>query len=273
MLQPSSHYCNTHPLCSNPSKIDHSNVDNACASSLLKFINHSKIDQRNVDNGWLCRLVGPLEPNISMLAQLTQLNLELNIFSGSIPSSLGELRNLNKLKLNGNRFSGAVPASIANLTNLVYLDLSNNRLNGSLPVGLGELTGLRYLDLSNNSFEGAIPFSSIFLSQLNTFEATGNPQLCYNATVLAGKVAAGLPPCTSNGLPNVAPDAAAPAAPPRRSRAPQCCFTSCACQQRSQLSRLGCWHWRRRRCVSYCGYCRCFAVLRPRQRLTTIDPV
>lgn len=164
------------------------------------------------------RLVGSLSPNISTLAQLTQLNLELNVMSGSLPEALGELGNLNKLKLNGNLFSGSVPASIANLTNLVYLDLSNNRFNGSVPAFIGDLSGLRYLDLSNNSFQGPIPFSPLFLSQLNTFQATGNKQLCYNATSLAAKLAGGLPACDSNGLPNVvdsAPNAFAPAAPPK----------------------------------------------------------
>lgn len=166
------------------------------------------------------RLAGPVSPNLSALAQLTQLNLALNFLSGSIPSSLGALGNLNKLQLNSNKFSGGVPTSVANLTNLVYLDLSNNRLNGSVPDHIGALSGLRYLDLSNNSFQGAIPFTPLFLSQLNTFQVTGNPQLCYNATVLAAKLAGGLPPCDSNGLPSVAPGASAPnafapASPPK----------------------------------------------------------
>jgi hypothetical protein len=163
------------------------------------------------------RLGGPLDPNLSLLAQLTQLNLALNSLTGKIPPELGALLNLNKLQLNSNRFSGPVPASLANLTNLVYLDLSNNRLNGSVPALIGEISGLRYLDLSNNSFAGPIPFSPLFLSQLNTFLVTGNPQLCYNSTVLAAKLAGGLPPCDGNGLPTGGPaaNAFAPALPPK----------------------------------------------------------
>ncbi|KAG6531247.1 hypothetical protein ZIOFF_005037 [Zingiber officinale] len=61
------------------------------------------------------------------------LNLSHNLFSGPLPSSLGELTQLEILDLSNNDFIGEVPKSFANMKSLTLLDLSNNNLSGTLP--------------------------------------------------------------------------------------------------------------------------------------------
>ena len=89
--------------------------------------------------------------------RVTEINLDYNQLSGSIPAELGNLPNLQVLDLTNNQFSGSIPAELGNLTNLTYLYLGYNQLSGSIPVELGNLTNLENLELDNNQLSGSIP--------------------------------------------------------------------------------------------------------------------
>jgi Leucine-rich repeat (LRR) protein len=52
------------------------------------------------------------------LIHLTDLELEDNQLSGSIPSSLGDLIDLQVLSLNNNQLSGNIPSSFGNFNGL-----------------------------------------------------------------------------------------------------------------------------------------------------------
>ena len=88
---------------------------------------------------------------------VTQLILDNNQMSGSIPPELGNLTNLTYLDLEIDYLSGSIPPELGNLTNLTYLNLSNNKLSGSIPSELGNLSNLTDLVLSTNQLSGNIP--------------------------------------------------------------------------------------------------------------------
>ncbi|ESQ45814.1 hypothetical protein EUTSA_v10010090mg [Eutrema salsugineum] len=108
----------------------------------------------------LNRLGGDLPTSIANLStSLTELKLQTNLISGSIPHDIGKLIGLQKLELFENKLTGALPTSIGELVELGYLGLDSNRLSGRIPSSIGNLTQLETLYLSNNSFEGPIPTS------------------------------------------------------------------------------------------------------------------
>ena len=52
------------------------------------------------------------------VGHVTELNLDFNQLSGSIPAELGDLSNLTDLLLNRNQLSGSIPVELGNLSNL-----------------------------------------------------------------------------------------------------------------------------------------------------------
>jgi hypothetical protein len=108
------------------------------------------------------------------LTNLTDLRLNANQLSGTIPSTLGNLTNLGNLRLDANQLSGTIPSSLGNLTNLGELYLGGNQLSGTIPSTFGNLAGLYYLDLAGNQFSGTIPSSLSTLANLFILEIETN---------------------------------------------------------------------------------------------------
>ncbi|KAJ8763335.1 hypothetical protein K2173_002218 [Erythroxylum novogranatense] len=100
---------------------------------------------------------GQLTSLVSLLSNLTILDLSDNNFYGVIPSSISSLPNLQSLTLRSNWFSGSFPDSITNLKSLESLDLSHNSLSGYLPKTMTSMSSLRRLDLSFNKLNGSLP--------------------------------------------------------------------------------------------------------------------
>ena len=73
------------------------------------------------DDSWLWKLPA-----------MSALSLPNNLFSGTLPSQIGDMRNFRIVDLAKNRFSGTIPSSINLLGNLLYLSLYNNSFSGSL---------------------------------------------------------------------------------------------------------------------------------------------
>ncbi|XP_061944348.1 probable LRR receptor-like serine/threonine-protein kinase At1g07650 isoform X3 [Populus nigra] len=116
--------------------------------------------------GGLCRVIaiylkrqdldGSLPKAIEKLPQLKHLDLWANYLSGNIPSEWANTK-LEILNVQNNMFSGTVPPELGGLVNLENLTLSANYLTGELPQALTNLTGLKELRLSSNNFTGGIP--------------------------------------------------------------------------------------------------------------------
>ena len=120
---------------------------------------------------WDNNLRGTLPAELGNLDQLTELPLQDNYLTGSIPD-LGRLTNLTLLRMWNNQLTGRIPASLSNLTRLRYLELWENQLTGPIP-DLRSNTGLVFLDLHGNQLSGKIPSMS-GLDQLQDMHLNDN---------------------------------------------------------------------------------------------------
>ena len=112
-----------------------------------------------------------------LFRKLTSLQLVLmwgNLFTGSIPSTLGNIRSVSDLDIGSNFFTSSIPSSIQYLTELTYLDLSSNSLAYSIPTAIFSLTRLRYLYLNKNKLTSSIPSAIGSLVQLQTVNVAHN---------------------------------------------------------------------------------------------------
>ena len=117
---------------------------------------------------------GSIPSDLGDLSSLSTLNLSENSLTGSIPSELGGLSSLETLNLSGNQLSGAIPSDLGGLSSLKTLNLSGNQLTGTIPSDLGGLSSLLTLNLSGNQLSGAIPSKLGNLSNLTGLNLSGN---------------------------------------------------------------------------------------------------
>ncbi|KAI5663315.1 hypothetical protein M9H77_22638 [Catharanthus roseus] len=111
---------------------------------------------------------------LSSLSNITMLSLSNCYLSGPIDSSLSKLRSLSELNLDNNNLSATVPSFFANFSNLIVLSLSYCNLEGHFSQEIFQIPTLRRLDLSNNLITGSLPrfpkngsFRTIELSHTN----------------------------------------------------------------------------------------------------------
>ena len=89
--------------------------------------------------------------------RVTELRLDDNGLTGSIPTELESLSALERLDLSSNGLSGPIPGALGSLANLFFLNLARNELDGSIPAWLGDMPGLLALYLFGNELTGGIP--------------------------------------------------------------------------------------------------------------------
>lgn len=94
---------------------------------------------------------------VDVSGHVTELDLNNNGLSGSLPLELGSLPSLVYLYLNGNQLVGSIPPELGSLSNLVNLDLSGNQLSNPIPPEFGTLSSLEHLYLNGNQLSGDIP--------------------------------------------------------------------------------------------------------------------
>ncbi|XP_050237286.1 LRR receptor-like serine/threonine-protein kinase RPK2 [Mercurialis annua] len=107
--------------------------------------------------------------------RLEILMLSFNLLGGSIPDDLGDnCGSLEHLFLDGNLFSGAIPSSVGNCSKLKSLILSSNLLQDDIPLTVGRLENLQVLDLSRNFLSGVIPSELGYCQQLKVVVLKNN---------------------------------------------------------------------------------------------------
>ena len=119
-------------------------------------------------------LTGSIPTSIGALPYLTSLDLQYNGLTGTLPTALGSLSNLVVLDVGENSLTGAIPYQLGNLHNLTTLALEENSLSGNIPPQLGNLSNLLALQLWSNQLTGTIPVELAQLSNLYYFHLGGN---------------------------------------------------------------------------------------------------
>ncbi|XP_076908390.1 receptor-like protein EIX2 [Bidens hawaiensis] len=103
----------------------------------------------------------------------SELLLQNNLFSGSIPRSLCRT-NLEFLDLSGNMLTGEIPNCVQKLKKLIGMVFSSNRLSGVIPSSIGQMSSLSWLHLNDNNFNGELPQSLRNLQDLNVLDVSNN---------------------------------------------------------------------------------------------------
>jgi hypothetical protein len=101
------------------------------------------------------RLTGPLPT--TMPSTMTELFLDVNALTGTIPSSWGaDMPKLEYLILNSNQLTGPLPTTMPSTMTALYL--SDNALTGTIPSSWGaDMPKLEYLVLNSNQLTGPLP--------------------------------------------------------------------------------------------------------------------
>ena len=109
---------------------------------------------------------------------LSYIDVSHNMFSNTIPNSIGVFSQLYHLDISSNKLVGKVPQQIGNLNQLNYLNIAFNDLSGTLPTSLCGLHKLSQLDLYNNN-SGYLCYPLCF-SSLATF--VSDVSVCANVS-------------------------------------------------------------------------------------------
>nr|DAD27222.1 TPA_asm: hypothetical protein HUJ06_028690 [Nelumbo nucifera] len=169
--------------------------------STLRELNLAGVDMSaevNYDWAQTVSLALPELRVLSFLQYLSELYLDSNNFSPTVPDFLGSITSLTSLHLSNCRFYGEFPRNIFQLPKLQsllisfnpeltgylpefpqnsalrFLDVHSTKLHGKLPHSLGNLKFLIELDLSNCSFKGPIPPSVVNLTHLESLDLSSN---------------------------------------------------------------------------------------------------
>jgi hypothetical protein len=114
-----------------------------------------------------------LPPELFQLQYLSNINLDYNNLTGSIPTLI-DLPFLSSFQLNSNKLTGTIPNDIYNCTFLMTLQISDNQLKGTISTNIGNLDSLLFLGVAKNQFVGTLPTELGQLVRLQTFTSIGS---------------------------------------------------------------------------------------------------
>ncbi|XP_020103201.1 receptor kinase-like protein Xa21 [Ananas comosus] len=124
---------------------------------------------------------GPIPASLANATRLSDIEINTNFFSGTIPPEIGSLQLLQKLLLYKNSLEVKEPddwgffKALTNCTNLQYLLLHNNKLSGLLPTSISNLSvSIEVISLGSNSLSGSVPEGIGNLVNLNHFSIVNN---------------------------------------------------------------------------------------------------
>lgn len=131
--------------------------------SCLGFLNRTK-ELSLTEN----QLDGSIPLSLMNLVNLEILYLDNNYFTGSIPMQLGEdFQSLLRLDMSINQFNGTIPSSFGKLGRLESLIIFDCQLTGTLPPELGLLNDLKIVNFVGNKLHGTLPLEWAHLTKLN----------------------------------------------------------------------------------------------------------
>ncbi|TYJ39211.1 hypothetical protein E1A91_A04G051000v1 [Gossypium mustelinum] len=118
-------------------------------------------------------LIGYL-PETNWNSSLSLLDVSDTRFSKGLPGSIGNLKHLKTLSLFHYVFTGFIPSALGNLTKLTFLDISGNMFQGQILDVFGNLNDLSSMDFSFINFSGVFPLSAFNLTNLTYMKFFGN---------------------------------------------------------------------------------------------------
>ena len=127
------------------------------------------VQDTNVTEIWLDMndLTGSLPATMGQLSKLNILAMGGNNINGSLPTEMGELSHLWAMFLWGNQITGEIPSTFGQLSSLSILSLNGNQLSGDIPSELQNCTNLGEINLHWNLLEGTVPTELCNLQNLN----------------------------------------------------------------------------------------------------------
>jgi Leucine-rich repeat (LRR) protein len=136
---------------------------NRVTGSLPAFLMSLPIQYFNVATNLF---TGTIPESVGCLTALRDMLLYTNIFVGTLPTALGTLALVTRLDFSINLLQGTIPSELGSLSQLSHLDLDYNLLVGTIPRSFGSLTSLTGLNLEVNRISGSIPSELTNLNQL-----------------------------------------------------------------------------------------------------------
>ncbi len=129
-------------------------LPNECEWSFIVCNEAGRLTELSIEDN---ALTGTIPPEIGLFDSLVKLSLNSNAIEGELPTTLGLLSGLQDLSVHRNFLTGTLPTELGNLNALQGLALSRNLLDGTIPTQLGNLAMLRSIDLALTNLAGAIP--------------------------------------------------------------------------------------------------------------------
>ncbi|XXG90303.1 hypothetical protein AAC387_Pa12g2107 [Persea americana] len=115
------------------------------------------------------RITGPIPKELWNISNLTDLNLEANMFFGEsvdLFQGIEKLFNIKRILISSNAFSGQLPMSLANLTSLEEFRINDNNFTGRIPDFIKNWTELEILAIQGSGLQGPIPSEISSLEEL-----------------------------------------------------------------------------------------------------------
>ena len=130
------------------------------------------------------KISGPL-PDLSSMPHLSVVELAMNLFTGTIPESIGDSRKLRRLLIQSNQLQGTLPSSLCRLNQtLTGLDVSKNPLLfGEIPQCYGNLN-LTVFRVESVGLIGSVPHGLCGTRNMNGIDP--NPFGCNAIACPAG---------------------------------------------------------------------------------------
>ncbi|XP_050226006.1 probable LRR receptor-like serine/threonine-protein kinase At1g56140 [Mercurialis annua] len=119
-------------------------------------------------------LTGSLSPSIANLTRMQYLNMGINSLSGELPKELGLLTDLRLIGFGSNNFSGPLPSELGKCTRLEQMYIDSSGVRGEIPATFVDLRNMVTVWASDNEFTGRIPDFIGNWSKLSSLRFEGN---------------------------------------------------------------------------------------------------
>lgn len=147
--------------------------------ALVAFYNSTGGSNWNNNSNWL---TGPVSTWYGVTVEgdrVTELIINSNNLSGTLPEELGQLTALQSLGMsNDSQLTGVLPESLFQITTLKWFGIGNCSLTGTIPVSIGNCYNLFEFSLPKNNLTGPIPpeignLDSLMFIDLHDNQLTG----------------------------------------------------------------------------------------------------